>query len=49
MEHYFETMRQPAFSMIGLIVAWRVFDFVFPPLFPPPQLTIDEHFPAEKY
>ena len=33
MERYFETMRQPAFSMIGLIVAWRVFDFVFPPLF----------------
>jgi Zn-dependent protease len=30
---YFEIMRQPAFSMLGLFVAWKVFPSIFGPIF----------------
>jgi Zn-dependent protease len=26
-------MRQPGFSLLGLVVAWRAFDYVFPPVY----------------
>lgn len=30
---YFEIMRQPAFSMLGLFVAWKIFPQIFGPIF----------------
>lgn len=26
-------MRQPGFSLLGLVIAWRLFDYVFPPVY----------------
>lgn len=26
-------MRQPGFSLLGLVIAWRAFDYVFPPVY----------------
>ncbi|MBI4582929.1 MAG: hypothetical protein HY717_02675 [Planctomycetes bacterium] len=30
---YLDFMRQPTFSLLGLVVAWKVFDWVFTPIF----------------
>jgi Zn-dependent protease len=30
---FLKFMRQPGFSLLGLVVAWRAFDFVFPPVY----------------
>lgn len=28
----YDTIRQPAFQLIGILIAWRIFDHIFPPI-----------------
>ena len=30
---FLDFMRQPGFGLLGLVIAWRAFDYVFPPVY----------------